>query len=897
MEPRRRRVEDLFHQARALPPSERAAFLRSRCDDDAMRAELDSLLAVGDGETHPALRAPRREPQEHRIGPYRVLETIGEGGMGTVYLAEGEEPLRRVAIKTLRVGTGSEELAERFEGEVQVLALMEHPGIARLYHAGRTASGLPYLVMEHVPGRPLIEECDRRRLGVDRRVALFVAVCGAVQHAHQKGVVHRDLKPSNVLATEQDDELVPKVIDFGIARALAGPFAGAARDAGLRRVGTLLSMSPEQLEPGRRDVDTRADVYALGTILYELLAGVPPFDPEELAALDEEERERTVATVEPLAPSERLRRMGAGAGAIAAARGTDARSLVRVLAEDLDYVVAKAMRKDRTQRYASASELGADLERFLGGAPVVAAPATLRYRGRKLLRRRRVPVAAAAAALVALVATTAFTTSALVRARRAEAAERAQRLRAESNLAKSDAFVDFFRYGLSHTGPWVAAGEELTVRDLLVLSIPSIEPLFGDRPEAQAAVHLAVGSAFLELGEDELALRDLLRAHALLSDAPASDPRDRFFALNGLIQAERRLRGTEAASELVQRSVELAREVLEERRPEIAADVAALVELAGGGDVAGDDALEHLDRVLAAFPGALRPGDEAALLYRPLLEAAVALRRRDDPAATPYLERCAATARRVVEPDDVRLLTTLWRLAIIALLEGHEDFAAAEAYARELAERAPRALPPDHWMRTDADRLLALALAGVGDVVEAERALLRASETVGRAGERGNARATWMREAVERFCDAVDAREGGLDAFLDASWRRCLDAPGGDGAREPWWPVLLDGVPHAALGRAVRILESDSDEPRARVPLALGLVSLGAGERALAILAELSDDPVALAARALVEHDLGRAERARATVAELDRRLLDDAQPLPSALHARIDALRRTLAR
>lgn len=341
-----------------------------------------------------------------RVGSYKILQTIGEGGMGLVYLAEQEQPFRRrVALKVIKIGMDTRAVVARFEAERQALALMNHPCIAKVFDAGTGDDGRPYFAMEYVAGIPITDYCDKHCLSTKARLELFVHVCGAIQHAHQKGVIHRDIKPSNVLVAVQDGKPLPKVIDFGVAKAIHQHLTEKTvfTQLGLL-IGTPAYMSPEQAERSGLDVDTTTDIYSLGVLLYELLIGALPFDPAVLRSAGYAEIQRIIREEEPLRPSARLSSLRGTASAVAKQRHAELGALARELRGDLDWITLKAMDKDRTRRYASASELAADVSRHLNKEPVLARPASVLYRAHKFVMKHRGAVIAAAAVILALAA-------------------------------------------------------------------------------------------------------------------------------------------------------------------------------------------------------------------------------------------------------------------------------------------------------------------------------------------------------------------------------------------------------------------------------------------------------------------------------------------------------------
>ncbi len=468
--------------------------LTATWNDQNRSSDPDATMSSSAAAT---LSAAERASEAKSIGPYHLIRKLGEGGMGQVWLAEQTAPIKRqVALKLIRVGRFDDSVLQRFYAERQSLAMMDHPSIAKVFDAGATSDGQPYFVMEYVPGQPITDYCDRKRLKIRERLELFIKVCEGVQHAHQKAIMHRDLKPANILVVEVDGKPVPRIIDFGLAKAaspqLDGETLALMTQAG-GWVGTPGYMSPEQADPGVMDVDTRTDVYSLGAVLYVLLTGSLPFETNKqrfdafLRRLREED---------PLRPSSKVSADKQTSKHTAEARGAEPQQLASLLHGDLDWITMKALEKDRARRYGSPMELAADIGRYLGNEPVTARPASVGYRARKYVLRYKALVAAAAAVFLVLVAGVITSTWQAVKARRAEAQAKQQSAIAQAvnDFLQKDLLAQASSFNQSRPDP------DMKVRSALDRAAQNIEGKFKDQPEVEAAIRSTIGETYSDLG-------------------------------------------------------------------------------------------------------------------------------------------------------------------------------------------------------------------------------------------------------------------------------------------------------------------------------------------------------------------------------------------------------------
>lgn len=718
-DPRWQRLWDLFFAALEHSGAQRDAFVAKACAGDAeLGIELQQLLAAHAGAPDPLSRPPQLQAPEpswvgRQIGRYRLLREVGSGGMGTVYEAEQEQPLRRrVALKLIKLGMDTREVVMRFEAERQALALMNHAHIAQVFDAGASDDGRPYFVMEFVDGVPLTDWCDAQGLPLAARLALFVQVCEGVQHAHHKGVIHRDIKPANVLVSLQDGVAVPKIIDFGVAKAI---HAAAAADSARTQLGMLIGtpayMSPEQFDPDGSDADTRTDVYALGVLLHELLAGVLPFDPSGLRGRSLAAMQRALREAPLQRPSLRVAAMPRQqAETIARCRGSSAAELPRLLRGELDWILLQALARERSERYASPGDLAADVRAYLQQRPIRAHPPSLGYRLRKLLLRHRWAAAAASLALLGLVAVAIAMTSQALRLRRALTL-------AEEHSRRAQQATDFLVTLFEQAEPQAAKGRALTVREVLDAGAAKVDQELAAQPAVAADLHFTLGVAYRALGDYAQGARHVEAAWQLRRRRLGDEHALTLDALSALAQL-RWDAGDHAAAE------QLARQAL-----------------AGQDRVLPPDHEQRLYTLNTLALSIKRAGryDEAEPLYRELLEA----RRRTlgaehrstliamnnlarlleetgrIEAAARLLQEVADTSLRVYGDDDPDTLIAFDTLGVIQRKLGHHD--EAERLHRLALAGSRRVLGERHFDTLAVRRHLATLLLEQNRLAEAEQ--------------------------------------------------------------------------------------------------------------------------------------------------------------------------------
>jgi eukaryotic-like serine/threonine-protein kinase len=570
-------VKSIFLAAAEKPATERVPFLEQACaGDKALRQRIEKVLAsldsvgaddktepdevMGDEHTLPpepsvpfsgrgassrvkSLPMDGPENRGARLGPYKLLKQLGEGGMGTVWMAEQTEPVKRViALKVIKPGMATSQVIARFEAERQAIALMDHPNIAKVLDAGTTDGGRPFFAMELVRGAPITKYCDDNQLTLRQRLELFVQVCQGLQHAHQKGIIHRDIKPTNVLVANYDDKAVPKIIDFGVAKATGQKLTDRTMFTGFGAVvGTVEYMSPEQAEPNQMDIDTRSDIYALGIMLYELVTGTTPLSLNRTKQAGMAEVLRLIREEDPPKPSTRISQSRESLVSVASQRKVDPAKLTKQVRGELDWLVMKALEKDRNRRYETANSFALDVQRYLNDEPVLASPPSATYRLKKFAKRNKGKLAAAAAVLLALVGGMVGTTAGLLEARqqrdaadqaRTQEAERraeavSERDRAQRATKDAEAVLDFFEDKvLAAAGPKDQEGGlgiNATIREGVDTAEPTIGETFRGSPAVEASIRNVIGVVYGNLGEKELAVEQLQKALKLTKSTHGLD--------------------------------------------------------------------------------------------------------------------------------------------------------------------------------------------------------------------------------------------------------------------------------------------------------------------------------------------------------------------------------------
>jgi eukaryotic-like serine/threonine-protein kinase len=717
-------VKELLHQALRLAPDERARFLDEACTSDAaLRAEVESLLLADEDVRTSFLQSPPFGADSDRTDAvatlqagqvfaqrFQLVRKLGEGGMGQVWLAEQTSPVQRqVALKLIKAGMYDEAVVQRFQAERQSLAIMDHPAIAKVFDAGTTPQGQPYFVMEYVPGLPITQYCDQKKLRIPERLQLFIQACEGVQHAHQKAIIHRDLKPANMLVVEIDGKPVPRIIDFGLAKATTPQAEGETLFTHLGHfVGTPGYMSPEQADPNVRDIDTRTDVYSLGVVLYVLLAGSQPFETKQKEPLDEFLRK--LREEEPPNPSSKVGSDRETSSATAEARGTEPRQLVSQLRGDLDWITMKALEKDRARRYGTPSELAADIRRYLNHEPVAARPASVGYRVQKYVRRHRVGVGVAAV-LVLLLGT--FSVLQTVELRRITR----ERDRANRERDRATRITDFMTNMFKVSDPSQARGNSVTAREILDKASNDMETGLAKDPEVQSQMMFVMAKTYSNLGL-------YARAHELAKSAMDAridlhgpdDPKtlESMAQFGSILMREGQY---PEAEKLERRALEAERRFLAPDDPTMLLTIDNLATILVY-ESHYDETVKLEREVIAGATRTLGAENEQTLRSTNIL--AISLWQQGRYAEAEQEDRkLLAVDRRVFGPDNPRTVSVMHNLAMVLQYQGR--LSEAEQLYREVLASDQRVLGPEHPDTAGGMNALATVVCAEGRHAECEK--------------------------------------------------------------------------------------------------------------------------------------------------------------------------------
>jgi non-specific serine/threonine protein kinase/serine/threonine-protein kinase len=709
-------ASEIVALALAIDPPKRAGFVKQACAGDArLLAEAQALLDAQAAATA-TVTASLGDGVEGTIGPYKLIRQLGEGGMGVVYHAHQTQPLRRdVALKVIKPGMDSRQVIARFESERQALALMDHAHIARVFDAGTTPEGRPYFAMELVDGVPITRYCDSRRMTVDERIALFIPVCQAIQHAHQKGIIHRDIKPSNVLVADREGKPVAKVIDFGLAKALGQQLSDATMMTNVGMVvGTLEYMSPEQAELTRQDIDTRSDVYSLGAVLYELLTGSTPLAEAHSETTGYVDTLQRIREEQPKHPSVRVRGSAVSA-AVAAARRSDVSKLRKLLHGELDWIVMKALEKDRARRYETVNALARDLERYLAGEAVEAGPPSAAYRLKKFAGRHRKGLAMAATIVVLLVAAVVVSTWMAVRASRAEAASTAV-----NDFLRDDVLAQAGAAAQARTS--ARPDPDLKVRTALDRAAARIRGKFTDQPLVEASIRQTIGNAYVELGLYNEAEPQLTRALELRRRALGDQHQDTAASMNTLAWSYERSGADAKAESLFSQALETRRRILGENHIDTLRSMMALgATYERLGKYAQGEAL--LLKTLAGEERLLGPDDPDTMSTRNNLIVVYSSQGKYGD-AVPLAITLLESRRRLLGEQHPDTLTSMQNLA--ALYHIQHMYAQAEPLYLKAIDLSRRVLGEEHVTTLNEVSNLAELYADQGRFSESEALYVKA---------------------------------------------------------------------------------------------------------------------------------------------------------------------------